>query len=305
MDEQVLVTGAFGFIGRHVAKLMARQGHAVVGIGHGSWSPEQWRAWGLHEWHMADVTLENLVAYGGRPATIFHCAGSGSVAYSTTHPHQDFQRTVATTAAVLEFARLHAPAAAVVYPSSAAVYGRAVRIPIAVSDPVQPVSPYGLHKAMAEMLCRSYASGTGPRCAIVRLFSVYGEGLRKQLLWDACTKIGRGEARFFGTGEEKRDWLHVNDAARLLVLAATHAGAGCPTVNGGTGQGASVREVVERIALEMRSGAQPAFTGTQREGDPPAYVADVASASRWGWEPSTAWSKGIGDYVRWFLGERA
>ena len=305
MDEHVLVTGAFGFIGRHVARRLASEGWTVIGIGHGSWSRDQWSDWGIAEWHMIDVTLENLVTYGGCPTTIIHCAGSGSVAYSMTHPHQDFNRSVATTIAVLEFVRLHAPDANVVYPSSAAVYGRALRIPITESDPVQPVSPYGLHKVMGEMLCRAYAENFAVRSAVVRLFSVYGAGLRKQLLWDACTRISRDDVRFSGTGEEKRDWLHVDDAASLLALSAKYASLNCPVVNGGTGNGATVREIVGEILAAMGKSRPPEFTGTQREGDPPAYVADITKVTAWDWAPATPWQQGVRDYVQWLHSEMA
>ena len=154
MDKPVVVTGAHGFIGRHVARKLASLGHTVIGLGHGVWTRDEWRSWGISEWHTVDVTLENLVTYAGRPQAIVHCAGSGSVVYSASHPHQDYQRTVATTAAVLEFARLHAPEAAVVCPSSAAVYGQARQIPISETAALNPISPYGVHKLMAEMHCR-------------------------------------------------------------------------------------------------------------------------------------------------------
>src|SRR4030095_13057401 len=82
-----------------------------------------------------------------------------------------------------------APAAILIYPSSAAVYGVVKQAPIGESSPIAPVSPYGLHKAMAEELCSTQSKHFGLRCAIVRFFSVYGPGSRKQLLWDLAQKI--------------------------------------------------------------------------------------------------------------------
>jgi UDP-glucose 4-epimerase len=108
MARTVLVTGAYGFIGRNVARHFAKAGWVVTGIGHGSWAREEWRKWGISEWHTADITTETLLTYAGSPEVIVHCAGSGSVRFSMTHPLQDFQRTVGTAVAVLEFVRLHA-----------------------------------------------------------------------------------------------------------------------------------------------------------------------------------------------------
>jgi UDP-glucose 4-epimerase len=154
---------------------------------------------------------------------------------------------------------------------------------------------------MAEMLCRQFADQFGGRVAIARSFSVYGRGLRKQLLWDACSKFHRGEAAFEGTGGEIRDWLAVDDAANLLVLACDFASAECPVVNGGTGMGVEVREVVQELAAAHGGGLVPVFNGRRRAVDPPAYIADIAQAQRLGWKPAMPWRQGVRDYVKWFL----
>ncbi|MEO6830061.1 MAG: NAD-dependent epimerase/dehydratase family protein, partial [Acidobacteriaceae bacterium] len=240
-DHCVVVTGANGFLGRHVARLFARKGYTVLGMGHGNWSREEWELWGLSAWQSVDVTLKTLIEYAGEPTFIVHCAGGGSVAFSIEDPLADFERTVETTAHVLEYVRTSAPACRVVYPSSASVYGSVETIPIHESCPAAPISQYGTHKLMAEQMVTSYSRQFGTSAAIVRLFSVYGCGLRKQLLWDACCKFADNDSTFMGTGDEVRDWLHVEDAAALLLAAAEHASPQCPTVNGGSGQGVTVR----------------------------------------------------------------
>src|SRR5204862_6555099 len=71
-----VVTGAHGFLGRHAARHLSRQGWDVIGLGHGSWPHSEWRAWGLGEWHACDVTLETLLVYGKETELIGDCAGS-------------------------------------------------------------------------------------------------------------------------------------------------------------------------------------------------------------------------------------
>ena len=84
-EKKVIVTGAFGFIGRSVARHLAKLGWEVVGLGHGKWSRQEWETWGLTEWHTCDITLNSLLSYADTPDLIVHCAGSGSVNFSMTH----------------------------------------------------------------------------------------------------------------------------------------------------------------------------------------------------------------------------
>lgn len=301
--KRALVTGAFGFVGRHVALALAREGFDVAGIGHGDWAMAgvSGRAsdWGISAWHSADVDTASLVEHGGTPDLIVHCAGSGSVPYSLERPREDFVRTVDATLAVADFIRLQAPAARLVLPSSAATYGKVEAMPIGIDAPLRPLSPYGVHKKVAEDLVRSYCAHFGLNAAIVRLFSVYGVGLRKQLLWDACRKFADGNPQFGGDGQETRDWLHVEDAAGLMVAAAATASTLCPTYNGGTGAGVPVQQVVTRLAARL-GGPEPRFTGVTRPGDPRDFRADVAEALAIGWRPRRALDEGLDEYADWF-----
>ena len=301
----MLVTGANGFLGRHVARHFARQGHTVVGIGHGSWTREEWEAWGLTEWHLSDVTLEALERCAWKPWAIIHCAGGGSVAHSIEHPLADFKKTVETTAHVLEYVRTNAPACRVVYPSSASVYGTVETTLIREDCRVAPISQYGAHKLMAEQIVSSYARQFRTSTAIVRLFSVYGCGLRKQLLWDACHKFANQNNVFMGTGDEVRDWLHVEDAAELLLAAAGHASIDCPIVNGGSGMGTTVRDVLVHLGnCLLQMSESPIFSGTPRAGDPNRYIADIEAAKAWNWYPRLHWEQGVADYAAWWKGTR-
>jgi UDP-glucose 4-epimerase len=265
------------------------------------WEGSQSRQWGIAEWHSADIALDTLLACE-RPDLIVHCAGSGSVSFSIEHPLEDHQRNVATTAAVLEFARTRAPAASVVLLSSAAVYGQSALVPTPETAPLEPVSPYGFNKRAAEDLCRLYATQFGLACAVVRLFSVYGSGLRKQVLWDACRKLsGNGSPRFYGTGREKRDWLHVHDAATLIEVAGKRADKTCPVVNGGTGEATTLRDLLDHVFRLLDGREAPVFTGEARPGDPGQYCADIRVAQSWGWRPTVGWRDGVKEYVDWFL----
>lgn len=297
----MLVTGANGFLGRHVARLLSHKGYTVLGIGHGEWSREEWEPWGLNEWHSADVTLRTLEQHAGTPLAIVHCAGGGSVSFSIDDPIADFERTVVTTAHVLEYVRTAAASCRVVYPSSASIYGTVKKLPIREDCHAAPISQYGVHKLMAEQLVASYARQFKTSAAVVRLFSVYGCGLRKQLLWDACHKFANDDCIFMGTGDEVRDWLHVEDAAELLLAAVDHASVECPTVNGGSGEGITVRDILIHLGRNLLQGdAMPGFCGVRRMGDPSRFIANIEGAKEWGWSPKRHWKQGVEEYAEWW-----
>lgn len=298
-----LVTGAHGFVGRHIARHCAAQGWRVVGIGHGRWdSVREQASWGITHWSDAEVNVASLLLSEVIPDVIYHCAGSGSVSFSLDQPYQDFHRTVSTTLEVLEYMRLHAPRARLIYPSSAAVYGVVQEMPISEGTLPEPLSPYGSHKLMAEDLCREYASHYDLSIAVVRLFSVYGPGLQKQLLWDACKKLTAGQHSFFGTGAEQRDWVHIDDTVDLLMRVAQAASPDCPIINGGAGAGVTVSDILDHLFSVLSPDQQPIFSGTQKEGDPAHYVADIEKARLLGWKPRIGWHQGVEQYAEWFRG---
>jgi UDP-glucose 4-epimerase len=274
-------------------------GSEVTAFGHGTWSPDELRRWGVATWHDTDVTLAALLADGGEPEMLVHCAGSGRVALSLERPLDDFQSNVDTTAAALEFVRRRTPNATILFISSAAVYGEATTGRLREDAPAAPVSPYGVHKYVAERLCASYAEHFGLRTLVLRLFSLYGPGLRKQLLWDACDRLTAGPSVFSGSGRELRDWLHVTDAAALVVTLAAAAVEQYSVFNGGTGEAVAVSEILAELSAALGTGPAT-FNGRPRAGDPPSLVADVTRAKSLGWRPSRDWREGVREYAAWY-----
>jgi UDP-glucose 4-epimerase len=297
-----VVLGGFGFIGRHVARALSAAGYRVVALGHGQWPREEHREWGIEEWLSADIDLESLMRLDSPGAIdcVIHCGGGASVAQSFQQPHRDYQRTVASTAATLDFIRTSAPRARLVLASSGAVYGDQGDIDLVETSATRPESPYGCHKFAAERLAEGYSRCFDLPVTVVRLFSAYGEGLRKQLLWDALIKLRSGRASFFGTGEELRDWVHVSDAANLLVRAAEARHGGYRVFNGGAHK-ASTRTVLEMLARTYGVSASIEFTGERHKGNPLRMVSNSSLArTELEWRPLVDLQEGLARYVDWF-----
>ncbi|NLS75281.1 NAD(P)-dependent oxidoreductase [Bradyrhizobium brasilense] len=305
----VWVTGANGFIGRHLVHELAGGGHAVHGVGHGALDATEARRLGLHSWINGEIDAANLNALAaahGLPTHVFHLAGGSSVGVSIERPFEDFSRTVASTARLLEWLRGSAPDCTVIAASSAAVYGADHSGPITETAVATPMSPYGQHKFMMEQLCRSYAQSYGLHCTIVRLFSVYGPNLRKQLLWDICSRLEAGKTMLMlgGTGGEIRDWTDVRDVARLLVgVAEPPPQETFRVINGGSGRGTSVADIAAGLIRQWGGTTAVRHSGVSRPGDPVSLLADDAVLRRIGFDWRIPLDRGLADYVAWFKGQ--
>ena len=165
----------------------------------------------------------------------------------------------------------------------------------------KPASPYGYHKKIAEDLCQSYSEKFGLQVAIVRLFSVYGNGLKKQLLWDACNKIktSNSEVTFWGTGDETRDFIHVEDVARLfdLLLSPQHK---FIIVNGGSGTKHTIKEAVELIRINLSKDVKIDFNNQVNIGNPLYYWADMERMDDLNFSCETSFEDGLKKYVQGF-----
>jgi len=302
----IWITGANGFIGRHLVRELADVGQAVHGIGHGALEDSDVQRLGLRTWLNSEISaagLNALAAGHGLPSVVFHLAGGSSVGLSIAGPFEDFSRTVVSTAQLLEWLRLSAPECLVIVASSAAVYGADHGGAISEDAALAPVSPYGQHKLMMEQLCKSYASSFGIRSVVARLFSVYGPHLRKQLLWDICCRLQQ-EGRTLvlgGTGAEVRDWTDVRDVARLLrKLGELPQQETFRVVNGGSGRGTSVAEIAGMLVKNWDRDIAVRFSGVARAGDPFSLLADDASLRRLPFDWQISIEQGLTDYVKWF-----
>jgi UDP-glucose 4-epimerase len=299
---KVLVLGGLGFVGRHVCKHLSNQGVEVYSLGHGTIPDIELKSYGIMHWAEARITENSLAEnfQGINFNAVIHCAGSGAVSLSFSHPIDDFHRSVTSVFASLDFVRKTQPKnTRFVLASSAAVYGNH-NVVLSENARTEPVSPYGIHKRMAEMICAEYNQFFGVSASIVRLFSVYGTTLKKQLLWDAANKFKLGKSNFFGTGEEMRDWIHVTDAAALLVDAALKKQSTFEIYNGGNVH-ASTKNVLTQLASALGSELDLMFNGEKHIGNPSCLICSHQKAcDMLGWKPQKTLETGLLEYARWF-----
>jgi UDP-glucose 4-epimerase len=301
------VTGGLGAIGSAVMAETARRGWRVGGLGHGAWpvmQPQPELGW--LNGAVDGGNLSTLAAMAGKPGIILHLAGGSQVGTSLTQPAEDFRRTVVAAHELLEWVRLNSPETRIVLASSAAVYGSGHSGLISEDAPVNPMSPYGAHKAAIEMIAKSHGRDFGLSIAVVRLFSVYGPGLRKQLVFELANRLlaGETEPRLGGTGDERRDFLHIDDAARMLADAAGLASLDVPVLNGCTGRATTVAGLFGAMAGAVGYSGRPMFSGVSRAGDPFSLIGDPARAASHGLASRIALEAGLGSTIDWVSGSR-
>src|SRR3972149_197877 len=198
-----IVTGALGFIGLNASKYLRPKDFRVIGLDAGPFTKNAEGAVDRYEQlSLPDQRLEGILA-DEQPDYCIHCAGGASGAGSVSDPQADFQSHVPVTFGLLAALLRQAPECKTIYLSSAGVYGNPEKLPISEDAALRPISPYGYHKLLAEQICREFNHLYDLKVSIVRIFSAFGPGLKKQLLWDIWRRASLyGSLELQGTGRE-------------------------------------------------------------------------------------------------------
>jgi UDP-glucose 4-epimerase len=274
---RALVTGASGFVGGVIARGLHHKGFEVQG-----WDrrpPMTTPAGEGFASKMVDLATDDIAALIEHcaPDVVVHAAGPASVAASFSNPVSDCGDTTVPWHRLLDGIRQAGARPLVIPISSAAVYGEPDRQPVAESCPLRPVSPYGYHRRMSELLAEEYAGVFGIDIAICRLFSTFGSSQRRLLVWELFTQaLSNCKAIVLqGTGEETRDYLYEDDLARVTALLAHHHPRGLTTWNVATGRGVATRELAELVAAAAGKAKSIECRGMIRRGEPRHWTADV------------------------------
>lgn len=268
-----LITGATGFVGRHLVEALRAQGQEVY-------------AWTRSDGDLRDSEVVRRALGQIRPTCIYHLAstppGSGD---ENWYRIADEQQMVANLAYAL-------PAQSrLIYAGSMAEYGQSGTL--SEHQQSTPDTCYGCAKFSGSTLALSLRMLHGRDIRVARLFGVYGPGeAAARLLPTLIAKLARGEAVALSDGAQLRDFIHIDDVCSLLARYAAEPMQSAPAVsNIGTGEGVSVRQVCERVAEVM--GADPALLRfgaiPRRSVDKDCLVANVGQIKLFAPVPPQRW----------------
>jgi UDP-glucose 4-epimerase len=305
----VLVTGGAGFIGSHLVEALLHRGAQITILDNLS-SGSQANLAGvidrvdLRRLDLRCDDLRPLLAERGFE-TIFHLAGNADIPFSVQHPRQDFETNLVTTLNLLEAVREASPPARLIFASSATVYGGASVVPQTEDSPTVPIAPYGVSKLAAERYVAVYARLHGLRTASVRLFSMFGPRLHKQVVYDLMCKIQENPRELFihGDGTQTRPLTYVADAVQALLVVAQGAALQGEVYNVAGKDTVSIGHLAEMICQRM--GVKPRFvySGSVRPGDAEHWDADISRIKALGYRPYTSLAEGLAETVAWFRRE--
>jgi dTDP-L-rhamnose 4-epimerase len=178
-------------------------------------------------------------------------------------------------------------------------------VPTDEQKPLHPMSVYAINKRDQEEMCLCVGAAYGIPTTALRLFNVYGcrQALSNPYTGVAaifCARLLHNQPPLiFEDGQQRRDFVYVQDVARAMVAAAENPVPG-EALNVGSGEALSVKEIAEILALAMNKDIQPQLLGKYRRGDIRHCFADISKAQRLlGWQPSRTFRQGVPELVEW------
>jgi nucleoside-diphosphate-sugar epimerase len=307
---RVIVTGAAGFIGSHLAERLLADGNEVVGVdcftdyyrrARKEQNLEAARSHRNFSFEELDLVVADLTAVLEGADIVYHLAGQPGVRPSWGHQFDRYARdNILATQRLLEHLK-GSHLKRLVFAGSSSVYGDAEAFPTRESALPHPVSPYGVTKLAAEHLTHLYTRNFDIPAVSVRYFTVYGPRQRPDMAFSRFMQAltAGEEIEVFGDGEQTREFTYVSDAVEGTIKASTADVVG-QVFNLGGGSRVTVNQVLATLeeisGIKVRRQNLPAAPG-----DPRHTGASINLArERLGWEPRVSLREGLARQWQWF-----
>jgi UDP-glucuronate 4-epimerase len=316
--HKILLTGAAGFIGSHVAEYLLNQGHQVFGID----NFDDFYSRSIKEQNISGCLLNPSFTFiegnVGDVASLFqythfdlviHLAAKAGVRPSIAQPEQYIDANLSQTMALLQWMKalgMHK----LVFASSSSVYGNNLKVPFSESDPVDhPISPYAFTKKAGELLTHTFHHLANMDVINLRFFTVYGERQRPDLAIHKFAKaMLNGQAiTLFGNGSTSRDYTYVGDIVQGIISSMDYVLSNqkvYETINLGSKNPIQLIDLVHTLEEIIGLPANIQWMDMQ-EGDVDRTYADIQKAERLlQYTPNTSLKEGLTRFVAWLKSNR-
>lgn len=298
---KLLIIGSDGFIGSHCSTFFKSKGFQVIEAGIRETNKANYFRLNSEQTDFTDVFVSHTYDI------CINASGSANVGFSFEKPDIDYELNVLNVQKLLVAIRKYNPKCKFINFSSAAVYGNPNKLPIQENFPTHPLSPYGFHKLQSEYLLKEYHKFFGLHTCNVRIFSAYGSELKKQLFWDLYQKalqLNQNEkVELFGTGEESRDFIFIDDLLQLIDKIIENSSFCGEVINAASGVECKIKEVVttfyDLLYQNLDIKVSYEFSGKVKVGDPNNWKADISLAKTLGFVPQFDTFEGLTNYTKW------
>lgn len=299
MSERHLILGGDGFIGRHVALQLARQGCDVLLASRRPLALEIPAAFAANiRWRFLELGSADWDTLVAEMDVVHHYAWGSLPASANANPGGDLLTNVGATIDMLDALHRRGAGRVIFSSSGGTIYGKLHQIPVPEDHPIAPINAYGAGKAAAEVYLSLYRAMHGLDCRIARIANPYGAGQNFSRGQGAVTTfvhhaLNRQPITIWGTGEVVRDYIYITDVAQCLVTLAAAPRDDEFVFNVGSGVGVSLNDIVTELETQLdrkldvrRSESRPI--------DVPISVLAIERAKEvLGWSPIVSFSEGV------------
>ena len=290
-NPKILITGSSGFIGSNIAQNIKKN---IYGIGRKKKNHKEKKLPYIKNL-IKSITVKNLSLFKINFDFIIHCAGKGIV----SNHKDDYKKNFLPLKNVLEYLRKHSRESCLIFISTLAVYGNKNK-KLSETDSLNPMSVYAKNKIKAENLCKLYSKQYNIKILILRVGPLYGIGLRKQFIYDACKKISNNRNIFYGTGNEVRDYLHINDFANLIKIIFNSKIKNFEIINVGSGNSYKIIDVIQYIKKGFNNTGKVLFNNKGVNQNPKYLQSSNKKTNKFNWKPKKNFFKELKKFINWF-----